>query len=300
MPLYSLWEQSCLDRNNYDNDKCNQLMDKMMGVATEGINLYAVDYPECLEPDSNNNIPQSQKEEDSDEGEQRQAQEGAATNTVASTSTSTFVGKNGAVATTSKNSCQQKKRRMSSSQSKQLLNVTSITSPPFLPKEDMYHPCAETHFTIYLNRDDVKEALHVVDTGRYWSVCANNIDYSQEDSDKAQIYLYEELINMGKTSGIDLKMMVFSGDDDSICSTASTQYWIWGLTEPIADKVWQSWQYEDQTAGYITQFDLGKDTNSSFIFVTVHGAGHEVPAYRPAEALAMFSSYLNGKWDVKP
>jgi hypothetical protein len=52
----------------------------------------------------------------------------------------------------------------------------------------------------------------------------------------------------------------------------------------------------NQTAGYITEFDLG-DTESSFIFVTVHGAGHEVPAYRPLEAFSLFKSYFSGKWD---
>lgn len=52
----------------------------------------------------------------------------------------------------------------------------------------------------------------------------------------------------------------------------------------------------NQTAGYITEFDLG-ETDSSFFFVTVHGAGHEVPAYRPVEALSLFKSFFNGSWE---
>ena len=33
--------------------------------------------------------------------------------------------------------------------------------------------------------------------------------------DKPQMEFYEDLIKVGKKSGSDLKMMVFSGDDDS-------------------------------------------------------------------------------------
>jgi carboxypeptidase C (cathepsin A) len=67
------------------------------------------------------------------------------------------------------------------------------------------------------------------------------------------------------------------------------------------------WKFENQTAGYLTEFDLGGGGNdnsnsnsnsSSFIFATVHGAGHEVPAYRPAEAFALFKSFFNGEWDT--
>lgn len=62
--------------------------------------------------------------------------------------------------------------------------------------------------------------------------------------------------------------------------------------------MWKPWKVENQTAGYFTEFDLGEDTNSTFIFVTVHGAGHEVPAYRPAEALVMFQSFFSGEWEL--
>lgn len=60
---------------------------------------------------------------------------------------------------------------------------------------------------------------------------------------------------------------------------------------------WKPWQYNNQTAGYVTEFDLG-NTSSTFHFVTVHGAGHEVPAYRPAEALSMFTSFFSGNWTI--
>ena len=79
-----------------------------------------------------------------------------------------------------------------------------------------------------------------------------------------------------------------------VCSTASTQYWIYNIgAVPKPDKFWKPWKFNGKTAGFLTEFDLGV-TNSSFIFVTVHGAGHEMPAYRPAEAFAMFESFFSG------
>ena len=41
--------------------------------------------------------------------------------------------------------------------------------------------------------------------------------------------------------------------------------------------------------GYVTAYENG------FVFATVRGAGHMVPTYKPAPALALFSAWLAGK-----
>lgn len=46
-----------------------------------------------------------------------------------------------------------------------------------------------------------------------------------------------------------------------------------------------------QVAGYQTRF---KDARLSF--VTIHSAGHEVPAYQPARAFKLLQKYLDGTW----
>ena len=89
---------------------------------------------------------------------------------------------------------------------------------------------------------------------------------------------------------------VFSGDNDSVCPTSSTQAWIYDLgVSPIPEKDWNQWTVDNQTAGFLTEFDLGDRSHSRFIFATVHGAGHEVPAYRPVEALILFQKFLRGE-----
>ena len=89
-----------------------------------------------------------------------------------------------------------------SSQSHQLYNLRN-NIPPFLPKDDIYHPCAERNLSKYLNREDVKKALHV-NTNRTWRTCTDEISYSKDDIMTSQIHLYKELINRAKVNGTNL------------------------------------------------------------------------------------------------
>ena len=89
--------------------------------------------------------------------------------------------------------------------------------------------------------------------------------------------------------------MILSGDDDSICALEGTQTWIYDMgVKPKEGSVWNPWYVNQQVAGYITKFDLGKSTNATFTLATVHGCGHEVPAYLPLEGLELFKKYLGG------
>jgi carboxypeptidase C (cathepsin A) len=182
-----------------------------------------------------------------------------------------------------------------SSQAKKLLNYSTAGGPPFLPTEDDYRPCSDAHLNAYLNRADVQKALHVGHAVTKWRDCSNIVDYDTRDFSASVIDQYTEVIQTAIKH--DLQIFVFSGDDDSVCSTAGTQYWIWNLgwTAP-ANKLWKSWKVHQEVAGYATQFDLGDSTKAKFTFVTVHGAGHEVPAYRPMEALEMFRKVLDREW----
>lgn len=71
-----------------------------------------------------------------------------------------------------------------------------------------------------------------------------------------------------------LRILVFSGDDDSVCATRGTQLWIDRLNwTPIQD--WTPWMVDHQVAGYKKKFE------NDFTFATVRAAGHEV-RIRPA------------------
>jgi len=150
---------------------------------------------------------------------------------------------------------------------------------------DSYQPCEDDWAQQYLNQVSVKTAIHVKAT-LPWLQCSYTLQYNYTDSSVSTAPIYNYLID-GKY-GLDI--LVYSGDDDSVCGTVGTQDWIWDLGYDYAGKPWQTVTFNGQTAGYLTQF---KDTGLAF--ETVHGAGHEVPTYKPDVALDLWTKYLAGE-----
>jgi len=150
-----------------------------------------------------------------------------------------------------------------------------------------YQPCEDNYAIGYLNQADVQAAIHAKPTE--WNECSYKIHYSETDSLNYMEPYYQYLID----GGYGLNILVYSGDDDSVCATSGSQYWIYDLGYPITNQ-WKSWNYNDTTwgnqlGGYIIQF-------KGFSFTTIHGAGHEVPTYRQQTSLEMFKKYLAGTW----
>lgn len=152
-------------------------------------------------------------------------------------------------------------------------------------EEPEYQPCEENYAQAYLNDRSVQNALHV--KNMIWEECSFKINYNMADSAVSTAPIYNYLID----GGYGLNILVFSGDDDSVCGTIGTQSWIWDLGYTPKGKIWQTYEVNGQVAGYFSEW---KDTKLGFL--TVHGAGHEVPAYKPEVALDMFSRYLKGEW----
>jgi carboxypeptidase C (cathepsin A) len=163
-----------------------------------------------------------------------------------------------------------------SAEEKKVLGVSST---------EEYQPCEDNYANTYLNRDDVKQAIHVK-TSIKWTECSNTISYSSADGRVSTAPIYNYLIE----GGYKLNILVYSGDDDSVCGTIGTQSWIWDLGYEVSKNVnWKTYTVSGQTAGYLTQW---KDTKLAFL--TVHGAGHEVPTYKPEVAFDLFQKYING------
>jgi carboxypeptidase C (cathepsin A) len=150
---------------------------------------------------------------------------------------------------------------------------------------EAYEPCTDNYATEYLNRADVQNAIHANPTT--WEECSDSINYTSIDGNYPMEPLYHYLID----GGYDLKILVYSGDDDTVCATLGTQEWIYRLGYNETNS-WNSWSYTDaiygeQLGGYLVQWE-------GLSFATVHGAGHEVPTYKPEAALQLFENYLNG------
>lgn len=280
-PLFDQWSDACRDPDTYQSKECDRLASELFKEFGHGINPYALDYPVCtavaMQMDSVETIQYMRTAKRKNKKYAKPMYDRAV------------------VTLEAEQGDEEVEQTTSSSQVNMLLNHTIGNDPPFLPSQDNYKPCSQVYLETYLNRHDVRTALHVLDVATYkWSPCGG-VKYAVADVGVPVIALYKELIKEAVAGSHDLSILVFSGDDDSICSTPGTQQWIWKLgVEP--SRMWKPWKVESQTAGFLTEFDLGPESSASFYFATVHGAGHEVPAYRPMEALALFQQYLSGNW----
>lgn len=163
--------------------------------------------------------------------------------------------------------------------------VTGIRNSLGLEPVGGYEPCEEDYLTAYLNLPAVQTALHVKE-GTVWADCSRSIRYKQSDGLADMTPIYKYLID----GGFGLNILVYSGDDDDVCATVGTQEWIWDLGYEAAKPQWDAYKVEGQVGGYITKWK-----NTKLAFATVHGAGHEVPTYKPEVALWLFDSYLKGE-----
>ena len=160
--------------------------------------------------------------------------------------------------------------------------------------KDEYEPCEANYAIDYLNDPDVKDAIHVK-SNIEWEECSRTVKYEYLDKMLPMEHYYNELLN--SASDKDLRILVYSGDDDSVCGTVGTQKWIWDLGYSVKmGEYWKVWEIDGQTAGYITQFDTPFSENPRLTFATVHFAGHEVPTYKPKESFYLFKAFLDNDY----
>ena len=154
---------------------------------------------------------------------------------------------------------------------------------------ESYTPCDANWGTTYLNNATVQKALGV--KGKVvWGECSDTVGnhYSQTDVAKPMMPYYDWLIK----NAPHLRILVYSGDDDAVCATLGTQQWVWDLGQPVSSE-WAPWKMNGQVTGFHVSFGVN---GSAFHFATVHGAGHMVPATRPAASLQVLENFLQAKW----
>ncbi|KAI3513897.1 hypothetical protein L1887_12119 [Cichorium endivia] len=146
-----------------------------------------------------------------------------------------------------------------------------------------YDPCTEQHSTIYFNLPEVQNALHVFQSNNTtirWATCSNAVNLHWKDSPISVLDVHQELISAG------LRVWIFSGDTDAVIPVTSTRYSIDALKLPTVSP-WRAWYDEGQVGGWTQGYE-------GLNFVTVRGAGHEVPLHRPKLALVLIKNFLAG------
>jgi len=142
-------------------------------------------------------------------------------------------------------------------------------------------PCIDSsRAASWINQDSVRTAIHALPISQLnWTICSGAINYTEQYS--TVIPIHEQLLENG------YRLFIYSGDVDMCVPNTGTEAWTssLGLTEVDG---WRPWFVDSQVAGYVTEY-------KGLTYATIKGSGHTVPEYKPLQALAFFSRFLEGE-----
>ena len=147
------------------------------------------------------------------------------------------------------------------------LDQASMNKEGTVPR---YEPCQDAFAASYLNRKDVQHAIHAR-AGTKWADCSDTVFYNFNRNDRHAFMqdTYTYLVDDKKN--LKLRILIFSGADDSVCATQGTLFWVGNMGWPIKQsQEWTSWGIDGQVAGFLQGYQNG------ITIATVSGAGHEV------------------------
>ncbi|XP_069757048.1 lysosomal protective protein-like [Narcine bancroftii] len=131
----------------------------------------------------------------------------------------------------------------------------------------------------WLNRADVRTALHIPQRIPVWEVCSQVVGEGYEHIYDTMQDFYLQLLSKG------LRVLVYNGDTDMACNFLGDHWFVRSLKQKKTVE-YQPWVCDHQIAGFYEQY-------GNLTFLTIKGAGHMVPQWAPKQALQMFKSYLS-------
>ncbi|KAJ3672801.1 hypothetical protein LUZ60_006175 [Juncus effusus] len=174
-----------------------------------------------------------------------------------STSTSTYMVEN--------------RRILSEEEQLGLLEPTEYTS--FKCRADTY-----SLQVYWANNNLAREALHITKgTVEEWVRCKKGLPFAH---DLPGMTRYHRNVTIR-----GYRALVYSGDHDRVVPFLGTQAWVRSLEFSIVDD-WRAWHVSGQAAGFTITY------SNNLTFVTLKGAGHVAPEYKPKESLAMVKRWL--------
>ncbi|XP_065316502.1 lysosomal protective protein-like isoform X1 [Gordionus sp. m RMFG-2023] len=176
-------------------------------------------------------------------------------------------------------------RRESFNQNDLSANSIINETPPCIDASAMHR---------WLNKPEVRTALHISDKAGMWDVCSQQVGDSYKSIYENMYPQFDYILNYENGFGAtdsrrDYKIrgLVYNGDTDLMCNFLGAQWFISNLNVTQEGKR-IDWRYGKQVAGFVDYYD-------NLIFATVKGAGHMVPQWRPGQALHMISKFLKNE-----
>ncbi|XP_027349818.1 serine carboxypeptidase-like 45 isoform X2 [Abrus precatorius] len=147
--------------------------------------------------------------------------------------------------------------------------------------------CVGDETTTYLNRKEVQEALHANLVGvTKWSTCSGVLNYDYQNLEIPTIPILGTLVKSG------IKVLVYSGDQDSVIPLTGSRSLVNGLAKEIGLNTtvsYRAWFEEKQVAGWTQVY------GDILSYATIRGASHEAPFSQPQRSLVLLKAFLEGK-----
>ena len=100
-------------------------------------------------------------------------------------------------------------------------------------------PCVDSKGgTTYLNRNDVKKAIHVKENIE-WTICSNTLSYQSIWSGNMNP-IYDQIFDLDK----NIYMTMYNGDTDTVCNFLGDE-WFQDDRNLTTVKSWREWYYDD-------------------------------------------------------
>jgi cathepsin A (carboxypeptidase C) len=140
----------------------------------------------------------------------------------------------------------------------------------------------------------VKKALHVDVSPNDWAICSIAVS---QGYNRNMSYLASDIYSELQRS---YRVLIYHGDTDMACDYIQGQAAINTVAEAEKLKVsyrWVPWTLSDeegsQTAGWLQQYAKPNGEFDGLALLTVKGAGHMAPQWKPQASFEFFSRFLN-------
>ncbi|KAI3805608.1 hypothetical protein L1987_28139 [Smallanthus sonchifolius] len=148
-----------------------------------------------------------------------------------------------------------------------------------------------TSLAYFGNDKEVRKALHVREgTVEKFEKTNDTIHYilNKNDTECYSYDIFTSFVYHKILVSKSCEVLILSGDHDFTFPYVGQEQWIRSLNLPI-ESLWNPWFVDKQVAGYRTKF---VKNGYSLTHVTVKGAGHSIPLFKPKEAWVIFDSWL--------
>uniref|UniRef100_A0A915PNG6 Carboxypeptidase n=1 Tax=Setaria digitata TaxID=48799 RepID=A0A915PNG6_9BILA len=143
-------------------------------------------------------------------------------------------------------------------------------------------PCLNDSALVrYMNRAEVRHALHIPEKSPKWDVCSDQITDTYEKVYKDMGPFIKEIVRA------KVRVLLYYGDTDMACNFLMGQQFSAALNLPVKRSK-EPWHFDSQIAGF-------KNLYKGLTFLTIRGAGHMAPQWRAPQMHYVIQQFISNQ-----